>query len=152
MPSKVSVLMENPAACMIANVPMIDTGIAITGISVVRHSRRNANTTSTTSTKAMKMVSVTSSSERRTYSVLSNATSTLMSSRHLALRICSSRATQRVDDLDLVRARLLLEIQPGDRRIAHLQRAALVRRAELHVADVAEAHHAVGGALDDEVR
>ena len=56
---------------MMAKVPMMDTGIASTGISVVRHSRRNANTTSTTSANAMKMVSVTSSSERRTYSVLS---------------------------------------------------------------------------------
>ncbi len=40
--------------------------MASTGINVVRHSRRNANTTSTTSAKAMKIVSLTSSSERRT--------------------------------------------------------------------------------------
>ena len=39
MPSNVSVLIEKPAAWMIAKVPMMDTGIAITGISVVRHSR-----------------------------------------------------------------------------------------------------------------
>ena len=64
-------LIEKPAADITPNAPTIDTGIAITGISVVRHSRRNANTTSTTSTNAMKIVSLTSSSERRTYSVLS---------------------------------------------------------------------------------
>jgi hypothetical protein len=50
---------------------MMDTGIASTGIKVVRHSRRNANTTNSTSTNAMKIVSLTSWSERRTYSVVS---------------------------------------------------------------------------------
>ena len=59
---------------------------------------------------------------------------------------------QLVDDLDLVRAGLLLEVQAGDRRVADLERAALVLRAELGVADVAEAHDAVAAALDDRAR
>jgi hypothetical protein len=89
-PSSVSTLMVKPAMDMTQNAPMMDTGMASTGISVVRHSRKNAYTTSTTSRKAMKMVSVTSSSERRTYSVLSKATSTEMSGGTSFL-ICSSR-------------------------------------------------------------
>ncbi len=79
-PSSVKVLIEKPAASITAKAPTIDTGMATTGISVVRHSRRNANTTSTTSTKAMKMVSVTSASERRTNLVVSKETCTSTSS------------------------------------------------------------------------
>ena len=50
---------------------------------------------------------------------------------------------QLIDDLDLIRARLLLEVQPRDRHAAHLERAALVLRAQLRIADVAKAHDAV---------
>ena len=49
-----------------ASVITTETGIANTGIKVVRHSRKNANTTSTTRTNAIKMVSATSISDRRT--------------------------------------------------------------------------------------
>ena len=40
-PSNVSVLIENPSPSMIANVPMIDTGMAIIGMIVVRKLCRN---------------------------------------------------------------------------------------------------------------
>ena len=40
-PRSVSVLIENPSASITPNVPMIDTGIATIGISVVRRLCRN---------------------------------------------------------------------------------------------------------------
>ena len=46
---------------MTAKVPMIDTGTAISGISVVRNLPRNRKTTIPTSTKAMISVRTTSS-------------------------------------------------------------------------------------------
>ena len=57
---------------------------------------------------------------------------------------------QRIDDLDLIRTGLLFEIEACDGDIAHLQRAALVLRAQLCVADIAEAHDVAAAALDDE--
>ena len=40
-PNKVTVLMVKPVACMMANVPIRDTGIATTGIKVARALPRN---------------------------------------------------------------------------------------------------------------
>ncbi len=41
MPNKVSVLMENPSACIPANVPMSETGTATAGIKVARQLCKN---------------------------------------------------------------------------------------------------------------
>src|SRR5690606_28629041 len=150
MPSSVSVLIENPAAAITPNAPMTETGMATTGISVVRHSRRKANTTSTTSTNATKIVSVTSASDCRTYVELSYAISSSNVGRELVADPLDA-APQLVDDLDLIRIGLLPEVEAGDRLAADLERAALVLRAEHRVADVAETHDTVAVALDDQV-
>jgi hypothetical protein len=47
-PKSVSRLMLKPNICMIANVPMSETGTAISGMSVARHEPRNTSTTITT--------------------------------------------------------------------------------------------------------
>ena len=60
---------------MTAKVPMIDTGTAISGISVVRSLPRNRNTTIATSTKAMTSVRTTSSMVEVTNTVVSQNTS-----------------------------------------------------------------------------
>ena len=150
MPSSVSVLMENPAAAMMPNAPTIDTGMAMTGISVVRHSRKNANTTSTTSANAMTIVS--DDLEQRAAHVLRVVVRDLDLDvvGHLALDL-REPAAQLVDDLDLVGARPAAGSRgPAIGVVAHLERAALVLRAELGVADVAETHDAIADALDDE--
>ena len=49
-------LSEKPKPCITANVPISDTGMATTGMSVARQVLRNSSTTSTTSTVASRMV------------------------------------------------------------------------------------------------
>ena len=48
-PNSVSMLSEKPNICMTAQVPISDTGMAMTGMSVARHVLRNSSTTRTTS-------------------------------------------------------------------------------------------------------
>ena len=55
-PNSVSMLSEKPKACITANVPISDTGIATTGTSVARHVLRNSSTTSTTKAVASRIV------------------------------------------------------------------------------------------------
>ena len=55
-PNSVSMLSEKPNACMTAQVPISDTGMATTGMSVARQVLRNSSTTSTTSTVASRIV------------------------------------------------------------------------------------------------
>ncbi|MCY1527126.1 hypothetical protein D9M68_621830 [compost metagenome] len=71
MPNRVSRLMEKPSMYMPAKVPISDTGIASTGISVARQFCRKMKTTSTTSTRASKKVWITSSMETSTNLVVS---------------------------------------------------------------------------------
>ena len=49
-PNSVSVLMEKPNADMTANVPISETGMAMMGMSAVRHDCRKSRMTQTTST------------------------------------------------------------------------------------------------------
>ena len=67
----VSTLMENPASAITPKAPMSETGMTMTGMSVVRQSRRKPKMTRTTSASAMKTVLRTSSMEARMGSVLS---------------------------------------------------------------------------------
>ena len=60
-----SVSSEKPMTCIIAKVPISETGIARLGIKVARALRRNRNTTSTTSAMASISVSWVSCSEAR---------------------------------------------------------------------------------------
>ena len=55
-PNRVSMLSEKPNACITAQVPISDTGMATTGMSVARQVLRNSSTTSTTSAVASRMV------------------------------------------------------------------------------------------------
>ena len=55
-PNSVSMLSVKPKACMTAQVPISDTGMATTGMIVARQVLRNSSTTSTTSTVASRMV------------------------------------------------------------------------------------------------
>ncbi|MNI72280.1 hypothetical protein D3C73_1282140 [compost metagenome] len=71
MPNSVSMFTENPSASMPMKVPTIDTGTAITGISVARRLCRNRNTTITTSTSASKKVWITSEIDARVKAVVS---------------------------------------------------------------------------------
>ncbi len=59
---------------------MIEIGIAVTGISTARQSRRKAKITTITMAKATKIVSKTSSTERSTNTDPSNPISTLIPS------------------------------------------------------------------------
>ena len=72
-PNIVNVLIENPRTCMIANVPTSDTGIVMTGTSVVRGSCKKTNTTRTTSTIESASVIKTSLRDSVTKSVASKA-------------------------------------------------------------------------------
>ena len=64
-------LIEKPKIAIIANVPMIDTGIAIMGISVARKLWRKMKIVTSTSTPASISVFTRSSSEASTKSVVS---------------------------------------------------------------------------------
>jgi len=68
-PNIVSVLTVKPSAGKNANVPIRDTGMAISGISVARAFCRNTNTTNTTSTIASNSVWTISSMEADTAGV-----------------------------------------------------------------------------------
>src|SRR5260370_40086538 len=70
-----TVLAEYPMISMTANVPMIDTGTATSGISVVRSLPRNRKTTIATSTNAIASVRITSATVVVTKTVLSHDTS-----------------------------------------------------------------------------
>ena len=74
-PNSVSRLMEKPSTYMPAKVPMIDTGMAMTGMIIARTLCRNRNTTSTTSAIASAKVMATSSIETSTKRVVSNGMS-----------------------------------------------------------------------------
>ena len=63
--------MEKPNASITANVPMIDTGIAIIGISVVRKLCRNTKMMTSTRSAASQNVETTSSIDARTKRVVS---------------------------------------------------------------------------------
>ena len=67
--SSVSRLMEKPNAAIIANAPISESGIAITGISTERGEPRKANTTKVTITIASSSASSTSWIEAFTNSV-----------------------------------------------------------------------------------
>ncbi len=71
--SSVSTLIEKPATYMMKKAPISDTGIASTGISVVRQSRRKRKITSTTRARAEKIVCWTSAIDRRMNRELSKA-------------------------------------------------------------------------------
>ena len=62
--SSVSVLMEKPIAYMRAQLPMSETGMVTSGITVARTERRNRKITAMTSAIASPMVVNTSSIER----------------------------------------------------------------------------------------
>ena len=70
-----SVLIEKPSSGKNANVPIRDTGTAISGISVARQFWRNRNTTTITSSVASAMVVVISAMPSVTGSVVSSPTS-----------------------------------------------------------------------------
>src|SRR5215469_16446983 len=72
--SSETVLAEYPTASITANVPMIDTGTATSGMSVVRQRPRNKNTTIPTSTMASTSVRTTSSMVAVTNTVVSKNT------------------------------------------------------------------------------
>jgi len=59
-PNKVKVLIVNPKGKKNAKVPIIDTGMANTGIKVARQLCKNTNTTIVTNTSASSNVSTTS--------------------------------------------------------------------------------------------
>ncbi len=65
-PNSESVLIEKPNASMIANVPTIDTGTAISGMIEARHVCRNRTTTITTKRTASNSVFTTSRIDSRT--------------------------------------------------------------------------------------
>src|SRR5688500_6228378 len=69
-PKSVSVLIEKPSASIPANVPMIATGTASSGISVARQDWRNTNTTTSTSSTASSSVLTTSEIETLMKSVV----------------------------------------------------------------------------------
>ena len=91
IPSSVSTLIEKPATYITKKAPMSETGIASTGMSVERQSRRKRKMMSTTRIMAMKIVSWTSRIELRMYSVVSKP----MLSSTSAGRSRSIRATRR---------------------------------------------------------
>ena len=70
-PHRVSVLIENPKAAIIANVATSETGIAIIGMIVARTPCRKTKTTISTSRNASSSVSSTSAMFSRTYLVVS---------------------------------------------------------------------------------
>ena len=55
-PNSDSMFSVKPNACITAHVPISETGMAMTGMSVARHVLRNRSTTSTTSAVASRMV------------------------------------------------------------------------------------------------
>ncbi len=71
--SSVRMLMLKPATYMMKKEPISEIGIAITGISVVRQSRRKTKMMITTSRKAITMVSSTSLMALRMLTVVSSA-------------------------------------------------------------------------------
>ena len=87
-PSNVRTLIVKPTAYMTKNAPMIEIGIATTGMIVVRQSRRNEKMTSMTSKNATSSVSSTSLIERRMYFVTSKPTASCKSGGRSFL-ICS---------------------------------------------------------------
>ena len=70
-PSSVSVLMEKPIASITPKVPMIDTGMVIIGISVVRMLCRNTKMITSTRTAASQKVWTTSAIDALTKRVVS---------------------------------------------------------------------------------
>src|SRR6185312_11535865 len=68
-PNSDSVLIEKPAASMIANVPTMEIGTEASGITDARHVWRNTTTTMTTSSVASSNVLMTSWMESRTNTV-----------------------------------------------------------------------------------
>jgi hypothetical protein len=65
-PNSVRVLMVKPRGMKKMNVPMMDTGIASSGMSVARQLCRNRNTTRITRSRAITSVSITSSMDTST--------------------------------------------------------------------------------------
>ena len=65
-PNNDKVLIETPSHCITANVPIKDTGTAISGITDARHVCKNTTTTITTNAIASSSVLITASIEPRT--------------------------------------------------------------------------------------
>ena len=89
-PSRVNTLIEKPATYITKKAPVSDTGIATTGINVVRQSRRKEKITRITSPKARKIVCCTSRIDRLMYFVVSKPIATSMSAGRSFL-ICGMR-------------------------------------------------------------
>src|SRR5690554_6104828 len=70
-PKRVSILIEKPSNCMPAKVPMSDTGMAATGMSVARKRCKNKKVTMTTNSTAATNVVMTSFTEISMDSVVS---------------------------------------------------------------------------------
>src|SRR3569623_234134 len=73
-PNNDSAMMEKPSACMMANVPIKDTGTAASGMMDARQGCRNTSTTITTSRMASSNVWITASMDLSTNTVGSYTT------------------------------------------------------------------------------
>ena len=89
--SSVSTLIVKPASAMIPNAPMRETGITTSGTMVVRQSRKKPKMTSTTSASAIRIVSCTSRTDARIWSVWSKPMPSSMPGGRSA-RISSTRS------------------------------------------------------------
>ena len=89
--SKVKMLMVNPATYIIKKEAINDTGIARTGINVVRQLRKKRKMIKTTKRKASKIVSSTSLIELRMNTVLSKAIVASISSGRSFSKSCITR-------------------------------------------------------------
>ncbi len=71
MPSRLSMFSEKPSSCITISVAISDTGMAITGMSVVRQLCRKMKTTKITRISASTNVTITSCIEADTKRVVS---------------------------------------------------------------------------------
>ena len=105
-PNMLVMLMEKPRSGNSANVPMMDTGTASSGISVARQFWRKTKTTRTTSAIASNNVTTTSAIEVLTYRVASKPT---RYSSPAGNRVCASSSSF------LTRSAVSTAFAPGER-------------------------------------
>ena len=148
--SSVSTLMEKSSRYITKKIPTSDTGMATTGISVERQSRKNRKMIITTSTKASMMVCSTSVMDLRINTELSKpGLSTRSLGRVLAVE--GNALVELVGNVNLVGARLRNHRQAHHGHAVHLEDGLVVFGVELGVADVGEAHQRRGVLADNQV-
>ena len=148
-PNRVSTLMEKSSRYITKNIPTSDTGMATTGMSVERQSRKNKKIITTTSPNASRMVCSTSEIEALNENGVIKAAADFQVFGQVGF-VLLHPLVELLGDVNLVRARLGHDGHAHQRQAVAAQQGLVVFGVQLGVAHVRKPHQRKRIIADDE--